>query len=216
MLTNLLTPVSAGLLSACSATPMPSIADVPIGSATIAVIARGWHTDIGLPVDDIRGPLAVLEHDHPGVQFLAFGFGERDYLMARDDSSGKMLGATFPSKSAILMTALRAPPTKAFADQHVVALRLTQAQPDTLAAMIWQELGKSAECLPVRLADGPYAGSTYYASMETYDAFHTCDTWSALLLHGAGFPVNARGVLFANQVMQQVGQIAALQAEQNR
>jgi Protein of unknown function (DUF2459) len=216
MLTNLLALVSVGLLSACSATPMVSDANVLVGSATITVIARGWHTDIGLPVDGIRGPLAVLEHDYPGVQFLVFGFGERDYLMARDDSSGKMLGALFPSKSAILMTALRARPTEAFADQHVVALRLTQAQLDMLAAMIWQELGKSAEGLPVRLADGPYDGSAYYASMETYDAFHTCNTWTALLLHGAGFPVNARGVLFANQVMQQVGQIAAVQAEQNR
>ncbi len=145
-----------------------------------------------------------------------FGFGERDYLMARDDSYGKMLGALFPSKSAILMTALRAPPTEAFADERVVALRLTQAQVDRLAATIWQLLGKSADGLPLRLADGPDADSAYYAADELYDAFHTCNTWTALLLHDAGFPVNARGVVFAVQVMQQVSQIAAVQAAQNR
>ncbi len=63
MLTSLLALVSVGVLSACSATPMVSNANVPIGSATITVTRRGWHTDIGLPVDEIRGPLAALQHD---------------------------------------------------------------------------------------------------------------------------------------------------------
>lgn len=206
--------VGASLLGGCTAASVLSDATVPTGSAKIYVVERGWHTDIGLPVDGISSPLAPLEHDYPGAQFMMFGFGERDYLMARDDSSGKMLGALFPSKSAILMIALRAPPSEAFADQRVVALRLTHAQVDRLAAMIWQALGKSANGLPARLADGPHADSAYYAANETYDALHTCNTWTALLLHNAGFPVNAHGVLFAGQVMRQVSKIAALQAAQ--
>ena len=50
---------------------------------------------------------------------MVFGFGERNYLMARSAGPVEMLSALFPSKSAILMTALRAPPTEAFADEQV-------------------------------------------------------------------------------------------------
>ncbi len=213
---TLLALIGAALLGGCTVAPAQSDANVPTGNATIYVVERGWHTDIGLPVDGLPDPLASLELEYPGAQFLVFGFGERDYLMSRDDSSGKTLGALFPSKSAILMAALRAPLTEAFADQRVVALRLTQAHVDRLAALIWQALGKSADGSPVRLADGPHADSAYYAAYDTYDALHTCNTWTALLLHDAGLPVTARGVLFANQVMQQVSRIAALQAARNR
>ncbi len=62
-----------------------------------------------------------------------------------------------------------------------------------------------------RLADGPYLGSAFYASNETYDGFHTCNTWTALLLRQAGFPMNPH-VLFADQVMRQVHAMAARQA----
>ena len=69
---------------------------------------------------------------------------------------------------------------------------------DRIADAIWQVAGEDADGTAVRLADGPYPGSVFYAGSETYDAFHTCNTWTAPLLHDAGFPVNAR-VLFAGE-----------------
>ena len=46
---------------------------------------------------------------------------------------------------------------------------------------------------------------------ETYDAFHTCNTWTALVLRDAGVPVDTH-VLLADQVMQQVERIATVQS----
>jgi len=184
---------------------------VPTGDATVYVVGRGWHTDIGLPVDEVANPLATVEREFPGVSVLVFGFGERNYLMAHDSGSGEMLTALFPSKSAILLTALRASPSEAFGADHVVELRVTQHIVDRIAARIWQILEKQQDGSPLRLADGPYPGSVFYAASETYDAFHTCNTWTALVLHDAGIPVTPNGVLFANQIMDQVRNIAALQ-----
>jgi hypothetical protein len=212
MLAILLLSAGVGLMGGCAAQTVPPDATVPTGSSTISVIARGWHTDISLPVEEVSGPLTTLERDFPGVRFMVFGFGERNYLMARNGGSGNMLAALFPSKSAILMTALRAPPTEAFADERVVTLKLTPIQVDRIATLIWQSLEQTADGSVVRLADGPYTGSVFYASNETYDAFYTCNTWTARLLHGAGFPVDSRGVLFPDQVMQPVAQIAAIEA----
>lgn len=197
-----------GLLGGCASLPPDAV--VPDGAARIYVIGRGWHTDIGLPVDEVSGPLASLENGFPGVRFMVFGFGERAYYMAQEEGSGEMLAALFPSKSAILLTALRASPNEAFADHRVVTLRLTQSDVDRIAMEIWQSLEKRNGAA-VRLADGPYVGSMFYASGETYDAFYTCNTWTALLLRDAGFPVDIH-VLFADQVIRQVAQIAAMQS----
>src|SRR5262249_56363104 len=108
----------AGTIAGCAVAPYDL--PVPNGEATVYVVARGWHTDIGLAVNDVTGPLASLEADFPGLRFMVFGFGERQYYMARDAGSGEMLTALFPSKSAILMTALNTAPDIAFADYAVV------------------------------------------------------------------------------------------------
>jgi hypothetical protein len=200
----------------CATPTVRNDADIPTGEATISVVARGWHTDIGLRVDESIRPLIKLEQDFPGVHFLVFGFGERAYLMTRSTGSGEALGALFPSRSAILATALLAPPEQAFADQQVVTLRLNRDAVKRIAMLIWQSLEHDADGNPVRLADGPYVGSAFYASPETYDAFHTCNTWTAQLLRDGGFPVQASGVLFSEQLMGQVMQIAALQAQRAR
>ena len=142
---------------------------------------------------------------------MVFGFGEREYYMEREEGSGEMLAALLPSKSAILMTALNAPPTEAFADHEVVALHLPPNDVARIAARLWDGLEKHADGSAVLLATGPYVGSMFYASTETYDGFHTCNTWTALVLRDGGLPMNTH-VLFAGQVMQQVSRIAEMQA----
>ncbi|HEY7577289.1 MAG TPA: DUF2459 domain-containing protein, partial [Acetobacteraceae bacterium] len=204
-----LVAVLAGWLSGCAA--VPDQAPVPTGKSQLYVVARGWHTDLGFPVDEVGGRLASLEQGFPGARYLVFGFGERAYYMGRNEGSGEMLAALLPSKSAILMTALTASPTEAFPDHQVVVLRLPQRDLARMTDRLWDDLEKAPDDSAVRLADGPYAGSVFYASNETYDAFHTCNTWTALLLRDAGFPVSP-GVLFAGQVMSQVRTVAARQA----
>jgi uncharacterized protein (TIGR02117 family) len=200
----------AGWVTGCAG--IPTGAALPAGEATIYVVGRGWHTDIGLPVEEVAGPLASLERDFPGVRFMVFGFGERDYYIGRSEGSGEMLTALFPSKSAILLTALRVPPTEAFESQQVVLLHLSRAGVERIVARLWDGLEKREDGSAVRLAEGPYPGSAFYASSETYDALHTCNTWTARMLREGGVPVNVAGVLFTDQVMRQVRWIAAGQA----
>jgi hypothetical protein len=205
----LLIGVFAGWLSGCAVTPTEG--RIPVGEAKLYVVERGWHTDIGLSVNEVSKPLASLEEDFPGVRFMVFGFGERAYYMGQNTGSAEMLTALLPSESAILMTALNASPVDAFPDHRVIILRLPPANLARVAARLWDDLEKAADGRALRLADGPYVGSAFYASNETYDAFHTCNTWTALLLREASFPIDPH-VLFADQVMRQVSVIATLQA----
>ncbi len=207
--------VCVGMAGGCTAPAPPPGAVVPTGNASIIVVASGWHSDIGLPTDELGAPLADLERDFPGARFLVFGFGERAYLMARDGGSSEMPGALLPSKSAIRMTALRAPPAAVFGAKNTVTLHLSRQGVDRIAALIWQGMQKQPDGTARRLAGGPDDASVLYAATETYSGLHTCNSWTARLLHEAGLPVDPNGVLFTGQVMDQVRQIAALQAGTN-
>ncbi len=61
------------------------------------------------------------------------------------------------------------------------------------------------------MGDGPYPGSVFYAARGTYDAFDTCNTWTAEMLHAGGLPMPTAGVLFAGQAMGMARRIGAQQ-----
>jgi hypothetical protein len=194
-------------ISACSS---PDPAPVP-DDAVIYVVQRDWHTDIGLPVEEISGPLARLETSFPGVRFLTFGFGERRFLVNRRADFAAMMKALLPSRSALLMTALAATPEQAFGADSVVTLRIWRVGLDAIEAAIWQEFELSTDGEPKVIGDGPYPGSRFYAARDTYDALYTCNTWSADVLRSGGMPMPG-AVLFAGQIMGMVRWIGTRQA----
>ena len=52
--------------------------------------------------------------------------------------------------------------------------------------------------------------SLYLAATDSYHAFETCNTWTAVALYAAGLPMRT-GVLFEDDVMRQVRALAATQ-----
>jgi hypothetical protein len=200
--------VACTLLVAGCAEPIPSPAP---DDATVYVIGREWHTDVGLPVEEIGGPLTALENPFHGVRFLTFGFGERQFLVNHRKDFGAMLSALLPSRSALLMTALGAPPEQAFGPQNVVALRVSRTGLARIEAAIWHEFEQTPSGEPSKLADGPYPGSVFYAARDTYDGLFTCNTWTAETLRTGGLPMPAAGVLFSGQVMRSARWIGSQQ-----
>ena len=206
------------LTAACVSPAAVSPAAVPAGAQPVIyqpvvyVIHRGWHTDVGLPVTEIAQPLASLETRFPGVRFLTFGFGERQFLVGRKPGVLTMLRALLPSRSALLMTALSATPRQAFGERNVVALRVSRAGLDQLQARLWQMFETQGTSQPVPLAPGPYTGSEFYPARPIYNGFYTCNTWTAETLRSAGLPMPA-GVLFAGQVMGMARWIDQQQAQ---
>jgi uncharacterized protein (TIGR02117 family) len=195
------------LLSACTVTTPPAPAD-----AIVYVIGRDWHTDIGLPIEEISGPLTALERAFPGVRVLTIGFGDRRFLLTRDRSWLAMLRALLPGRGALLVTALRTEPEPAFGPAHVVRLHVSAAELARLRDRLWREFEHADGGQPKLLADGPYPGSLFYAASATYSGLYTCNTWTAEMARAAGLPMPASGVLFAGQVMGAAGWIASRQA----
>lgn len=204
-----LAPVLAVLALARCAAPVPVD---PGGEAIVYVIERGWHTDIGIPVQEISGSLAAMEAGYPGVRYLTFGFGERQFLVDREHGILTTISAVLPSKSAVLMTALAASPQEAFGEANVVTVHVGQAALDAMEANIWREFELQPDGRPVFLASGPYPGSNFYAGRNTYAGYFTCNTWTAETLRAGGLLDSSRGVLFSGQVMGLARRIAARQA----
>lgn len=194
-----------GALAGCAATrPAEHFPGHFPGPAdeTVYVIGRGWHTEIGLAVAAIGPPLSALAARFPGARALTFGFGDRAFVLARHHGIGVDVGALLPSPGLILVTVLNTSPIAAFGARHVVALPVTRPGFDAIAAYVWESLATEHGHLPAPYGAGPYAGSLLYASRVTYDAFETCNTWTAAALHKGGLPISPAGVLFASQVMQ--------------
>lgn len=199
-------------MSGCSTRRPGDVASSGPADFQVYVIDRGWHTDIGLPVAELGGRWAPLDDDFPGATYLTFGFGDRAYLLARDTGILDMMRALFPGPSALLVTGLRAPPGAAFGDAHVVALGVSKAGLAHLEDFLLASFELDSQGHPLRLADGPYPGSLFFASAGTYDAFNTCNTWVAQGLRAGGLPVATTLVVFASQVYGQARGLARSQA----
>jgi hypothetical protein len=201
----------AALLLSLSACSSPAPRPVPAAEqfASIYVIDRGWHTDLGFSVTDLHGPLARLAADFPGARFLIFGFGDRHYVLAKDKNFGEMLAALWPGPGLILVTGLSADPGRAFGADHNARIRVTPAQADAAAAYVWRSIAADAAGLAHPYAPGPYGGSLFYLSTTTYSGWHTCNSWTAEGLRAAGQPVLSTGVLFAGQVWDQAEELAS-------
>ncbi len=201
--------VSLGVLAGCSTTQTDPPAAAP-AVATVYVVHRGWHTDIGLLAADVRPPLATVKQPFPGVRYLTFGFGERAFYTSRHMDLFAMLRALLPSRAAILVTALRVAPADAFGRENVVSLPLTATGLARLDGFLWSYPPKGRNEQLELLGTGPYPGSLFYNAAGTYDAAFTCNTWTANGLRAAGLPISAEQVVFAGQLMGQVHALALL------
>ncbi|MHB8254723.1 MAG: DUF2459 domain-containing protein [Acidiferrobacter sp.] len=180
------------------ATPrcQPSIPQRP----ALGILRNGWHTGLLLPASALVGPLAPIVQWFPHAQFLAIGWGNRRYYRARDPSLLTGLRALFPSPSVLHLTA--------WTQHRVIAL-----QPP--ARLYWRYLTPRAwrrlrTFLIGSFAHSPHGGlealgpttphGLFFASNKTYDAWHTCNTWTASALTTAGLPLRPHGIIFASAV----------------
>ena len=199
------------VLVGCAGPAPPPPAELTIGpkTETIFLVARGWHTDVGVLAAQADDALGALRTTFPGVHTLLIGFGERAYLLRRDNDLGDTLAALVPGAGALLVTALRDTPRSAFPARDVIVLHVSVRGLARLTEFIAQSFERAPDGAPREIADGPYPGSLFYASTHTYSAGYTCNTWTAEALQTTGLPVHAAGVVFADEVADQARRVAA-------
>ncbi len=188
----------------------PAPLDVPID-----FVERSWHTEICLAPADLSGKLATLTREFADPHLLCIGFGERQYMMEHDHSVGVMLASLAPSEAVVLAIPLWVPPAEAYdtasGQASVLPLHISRPGADNLSGFIWRSLQLGADGRPVVLRTGLNQGSLFFAASGAYDAFATCNTWTASALRAAGLPIDD-AVIFAGDLTSQVRKVAAAQA----
>lgn len=201
---------AAGALTGCAWTPIEPYGGHQASLETLYVIARGWHTEIAVPMRSITSPTAsLLEKSPPQTKYLVFGWGQRAYYMARDPSILDLLRALVPGPAVMLLIPLGRPPSEYFStDSSVFAIPVSSAGLQRLSEFLWKYLKKDSHHIPQPLEGGPYPGSRFYAANGTYSLTDTCNTWTAEALHVSGLTVRAAGVITAGQLVEQVSRLS--------
>jgi uncharacterized protein (TIGR02117 family) len=197
-----------GILCGLADCDTTSLVEPYAGSAqrdeVVYVISGGWHTELGLPLSEIGGPLATLKLEFPIARYLVFGWGARDYYMARDPGIGDLLRAAAPGPAVMLLIPLQIAPEAFFGASNAFDIPVSRDGIQRLSRFLSGYLAMDKNGAPQRIGNGPYPGSLFYASTGTYDLGHTCNTWTAEALRLAGLPVSTAGVVFARQVLDQL------------
>src|ERR1700728_2994898 len=96
--------------------------------ATLYLARRRWHMDVGFAADALRLPLARVAREFPASRYVFSCFGDRHYLLAKNQSGPALLAALWPGAGLILVTAVSNSPQEAFGVAEVIELPLTAEQ----------------------------------------------------------------------------------------
>jgi hypothetical protein len=171
------------------------------GDTEVLIVRRGWHIDVGINASDLN---ATLQRDTAVVpaRYEFFGFADRRYLVSKHHSLAT-LAAVWRGRGVVLLTGIRGSAQDAFGAEQVITFRLSREQMGALQQFVAASI-QHRDDKAEGIGPGPYSGSWYFESTQTYSGFHTCNTWVAEALRTAGVPVRSRGTLFAGQLWRQL------------
>jgi len=171
---------------------------------SVGVIDDGWHTGIILSAKALGPGLADLRHRFPDARYLVFGWGNRRFYEAASPGAGRAIAALFPSSSVIFVQEIRGhEQLKPSPGTDLRWLCISASGMRRLDGFLETYFRKDRRGRLVRAEPSPSHGE-FYTSTGTYDALHTCNTWTAEALHVGGLPVHSAGILFAAQVMSEI------------
>jgi len=170
-------------------------------------VAGDWF-DIAAALFPALAPL----HSRPMTAFAnqscsgisCFGWGARDYYMARDPGIGDILRAVASGPAVMLVIPLKMALKRFSGFRTLLLSTCRRGGIERLSQLLWNYLATDEEGAPHRIGAGLYPESVFYASTGTYNLSHTCNTWTAAALRVTGLPVSATGVVFAAQVLDQL------------
>lgn len=183
----------------------------PDGTDAIYVVGRGWHAEIGIPVEQLDGPLGFYRTVFPGARVVMFGYGKKTFITAPATTLAEYVLGPFPGPAVIQVTGLAVTPLQAYEPGSTIRLAMPPGGDAALSAAIWNDLAKDQHGAPRLVSLGHHPVSVFYASRSGYSLLHTCNTWTANLLHAAGLGIATDGVVFSDQVMARAAAVAAAQ-----
>lgn len=154
---------------------------------TVYVVSHGWHSGIVVPAALAQAHDWPAQREFAQARYFEVGWGDRTYYQAVDPGWWMGLRALLrPSPAVLHIVALQVPPQAAFPGAPVLAIRVTHEGAQRLAASIAASHERGADGAAVALGPALYGQGRFYASVERFHLFATCNVWVARRLREAG------------------------------
>lgn len=172
----------ADCMTGCTSTPVEPTGGLASRTEALYVISGGWHTELGLQLATISGPLAALKPEFPSARYLVFGWGARDYYMARNPGMGDVLRALAPGPAVMLVIPLEMAPEAVFGVSNAFVVHVRGVGSNVsrnFCGAIWSQTRKgrptALEQVPIpRASSMPPLGPTISATPATHGRPRRC------------------------------------------
>jgi uncharacterized protein (TIGR02117 family) len=169
------------------------------------IVDHGWHTGLVIRAADLPAELWPERADVPGARFLEVAWGDRDFYLAPQGTSGLALRAALVSRGSVLHVAgFSEPVSVSFPAQEVIEVTLSRRGFEALARFIDATHARGGAARATRLAPGLYGDSRFYPAGGRYGLLNTCNTWIASALREAGVPITPLWAATAGGLLRQV------------
>ena len=176
---------------------------------TVHVVSHGWHSGLIVPAALADAHGWPVRAEFPQATHYEVGWGDRAYYQAIDPGWWLGLRALlWPSPGVLQVVAIEGAPRAAFPAATVVAVRLSHAGAQRLAASIAASHARDADGAQIALGPSLYGQGRFYASVERFHLFATCNVWVARRLREAGLDVHPSLALTAGALFGQLARHA--------
>ncbi len=172
-------------------------------TVTVLVVSHGWHSGLVIPAAVIDDDAWPARREFPDAEHFEVGWGDRAYYQASDPGLWAGLRALlWPSPGVLHIVALRGAPSQHFPGAPRVTLHITREGAQRLVAAIAASHERDGEGQPIAFGPSLYGQGRFYASVERFHLFATCNVWVASRLRDAGVAVRpalalTTGLLFS-------------------
>jgi uncharacterized protein (TIGR02117 family) len=182
----------------------PSGAPEPPG-ITVHVVSHGWHSGIIVPAALADAHDWPVRKEFPRAEYYEVGWGDRAYYQATDPGWWLGLRALlWPNPGVLQMVAIEGPPQAAFPATPMVAVRVSHEGAQRLAASIAASHQRDTGSAAIALGPALYGQGRFYASVERFHLFATCNVWVARRLHDGGLDLHPSLALTAGMLFGQL------------
>jgi len=176
-------------------------------SKSIYVVSHGWHTGIVFKRDDINDRIWPENKDFFFAEYIEVGWGDAGFYQASEISVWLGIKALlWPTESVLHIVGFNGQVMDYFPASEIVEIKVSKKALDALSAFIQNAYQKDDNNRSVKLGPGLYGKSAFYAAVENYHLFNTCNVWTARAIRTAGCPITPLYAFSTTNVIYQTRQ----------
>ncbi len=182
------------VISTCSTlpsvvTPEPEVQ--PERNIKVYVATQSWHTGFIVPATELKSDMLFLAQRFGAVPYLEFGWGDKAYYQARENSLWLAIQALFwPTDTVMHVVAVPMHPAVYFPESEVKEIKLSANEFQSLRRYIRQSFYYDEQGKAIVLKKGLYGDSQFYQAQGAFYMTNTCNKWTAKGLKSAGMDIS--------------------------